>query len=256
MSTATATQNDDLIILSDNISSTFWTDPVISQDLNFTDNNSVISFDTPIEIPSNDSLITPSIEPDSNPDVSLFWESLVSQEDSWLVLNTIEETDLDSSTWINLEPQIVKDEKIEIDNSVNNLFWDLKITNQDSDSDSLVDNEINLNNNTEIKLDEPVGDMNSILNNTIDKLKKRQTWISLQKSSKITTINDLEAKIKDLRDQVTYLKKEIVFLDEENIKIDINVWNLESMRIWKQTKVASKAREHNTKKLTKQIKPV
>jgi regulator of replication initiation timing len=98
--------------------------------------------------------------------------------------------------------------------------------------------------------------MNSILNNTIDKLKKRQAWIAWQKSQKTTTIDDLEAKIKDLREKVAYLKKEIVFLDDENIKIDINIWNLESMKTWKTIKTPSKTREHNTKKLTKQIKSV
>jgi hypothetical protein len=65
--------------------------------------------------------------------------------------------------------------------------------------------------------------MNSILNNTIDKLKLRQSGIELQKSTKILTINDLESKIKELREQVTSLKREIVFLDDENIKIEINV---------------------------------
>ncbi len=97
--------------------------------------------------------------------------------------------------------------------------------------------------------------MNAILNNTIDKLKLRQSWIESQKSIKIITINDLELQIKELREQVTWLKREIVFLDEENIKIEINVWNLESMKLWKSAKaIVSKVKEHNTKKLVKEVK--
>jgi hypothetical protein len=103
--------------------------------------------------------------------------------------------------------------------------------------------------------DDSLWDMNAILNNTIDKLKLRQSWIELQKSTKILTINDLESKIKELREQVTSLKREIVFLDDESIKIEINVWNLESMKLWKTTKVIpTKTRTHNTKKLVKEVK--
>lgn len=269
MSTATATQNDDLIILSDNISSTFWEEPVISQDFN--DNNSIISFDTPNIgwIETNTPIVsgeTNLMKDDNiNLDLPIINNELVSvPSQEWNTLNV-------------QESQLVQEETTTLDNSISNLFWDInfetpatvvsdinkveqveeKVDLFKNEADLVLkDEKTDLFGTSDDTTDESMWDMNSILESTIKKLKSRQAWIAAQKSGKTTTINELEAKIKELREQVAYLKKEIVFLDDENIKIDINVWNLESMKIWKQTKVVNKTREHNTKKLTKQIKPV
>lgn len=273
MSTATATQNDDLIILSDNISSTFWEEPVISQDFN--DNNSIISFDTPNTdwVETNTPIVSGEAnlkqEDNINLDLPIVNNELVSANEPvstqiWEISNV-------------QEPQLAQEETTTLDNSISNLFWDINFetpatvvsdTTEVDQGEKKVDlfkNEADLvlkDEKTDLfgvsdeTTDELMWDMNSILESTIKKLKKRQSWIAQQKSGKTTTINELEAKIKELREQVAYLKKEIVFLDDENIKIDINVWNLESMKIWKQTKIVNKTRAHNTKKLTKQIKPV
>lgn len=273
MSTATATQNDDLIILSDNISSTFWEEPIISQDFN--DNNSIISFDTPNTDWVETNISTVSVETNLKQDDNINLDLPIVNNEQ-VTANEPVSTQIWEISNVQ-EPQIVQEETTTLDNSISNLFWDINFetptailkdvteTDKVEEKVDLFKNETdlglkeestNLFDKSEESTDESIGDMNSILNSTIDKLKKRQAGIAWQKSIKSTTINELEWKIKELRDQVTYLKKEIVFLDEENIKIDINVWNLESMKIWKQTKIVNKTREHNTKKLTKQIKPI
>ncbi len=284
---ATPVQNDDdLIILSDNINTSFDSNPVISQNIDFWDNNSIISFDSPIQ--ETESLTqtqetTNQLIPESDTDLTNI---------NWDVFTT--------EQW--LEP---KEEIKSIDNSMNNLFWDVNFselsiesenqniidtntdTNTSTEEENVVsndnnidlspkedivssnynidlspeenivsnDNDIDLSISLSSKEEDSTLDMNTILNNTIDKLKLRQTGIELQKSTKIITINDLEAKIKELREQVTSLKKEIVFLDEENVKIEINIWSLESMKLWKASKaVNAKVREHNTKKVVKEVK--
>lgn len=235
MSTATATQGDDLIILSDNINSTFWNEPIVSEDLNFWDNNSVISFDSPVITPDS------SVVDVNNSPITL--ESPLNLDSNVLVDNpiTISETTETDTIVSPIE------EKKEIDNSINNLFWEINKENNITISNQ------NDSDEASISIEETDdGDMNSILNSTIARLKKRQSWIASQKSDKTSRIIELERQIKELRDQVIMLKKEIVFLDDENIKIEINVGNLESMKIWKQSKVNNKpARAHNTKKLTK-----
>ncbi|NDK08289.1 hypothetical protein EOM39_03490 [Candidatus Gracilibacteria bacterium] len=235
MSTATATQGDDLIILSDNINSTFGNEPIVSEDLNFGENNSVISFDSPVITPDS------SVVDVNNSPITL--ESPLNLDSNVLVDNPItisETTETDT-----IESPI--EEKKEMDNSISNLFGEINkentitISNQNDSEEASISIE---------ETDD--GDMNSILNSTIARLKKRQSGIASQKSDKTSRIIELERQIKELRDQVIMLKKEIVFLDDENIKIEINVGNLESMKIGKQSKVNNKpARAHNTKKLTK-----
>ena len=274
--TTTGQNDDDLIILSDNINTSFDWNPVISQNIDFGDNNSVISFD--------DSTMTTSdtgektlIEQELSPIVSQEQEvtnQVVVPETVWLseepTMNLVGDnqnifmSEQDLST-----PDLGTQENVEnIDNSMNNLFWDVNMEDSLTTNEDIVDNTtileptvttnnlLDLSVSSDIKQeDDSIWDMNSILNNTIDKLKLRQSGIELQKSTKILTINDLESKIKELREQVTSLKREIVFLDDENIKIEINVWNLESMKLWKPTKAtATKTREHNTKKLVKEVK--
>lgn len=259
MSTATATQGDDLIILSDNINSTFWNDPIVSQDVWVTDNNSIISFDTTLTSPDsnviNDQLVSfdnlpsaeintlDSLNTTANLDVNNSIISVDDKDDKWVQIIPETPLILDEKS---IEPVVDKNE--ENINWVSNIFWSISINNEKS----LFGEEEGITNiNPEEDISE-TDDMNSILNWTISRLKKRQTWIASQKSDKTAKIIDLEKQIKDLRDQVTTLKKEIVFLDDENIKIELNVWNLESMKLWKQSKPANKpTRAHNTKKLTK-----
>lgn len=270
---ATTGQNDDdLIILSDNINTSFDWNPVISQNIDFGDNNSVISF--------GDSTMTTSdtgektlIEQELTPIVSQEQEATnqVLPETVWFTEEPI--MNLVSDSWNGLVPEQnlnMQDlgAQENVDNSISNLFWDVNLWDSLTTNEEIVDNsniiEPTVTNNNILDLsipqdvkqeDDSLWDMNAILNNTIDKLKLRQSGIELQKSTKILTINDLESQIKELREQVTSLKREIVFLDDESIKIEINVWNLESMKLWKPTKwTTTKTREHNTKKLVKEVK--
>lgn len=241
MSTATATQGDDLIILSDNINPTFWDEQIVSDNLNFWENNSVISFDSSPVVSETNEISNSPITIDSP-----IIDSTLSIEENPIgdnqTTSLIEEPlKLDNSE----NKSTLLEEKSDLDNWVSSLFWDLS-------SEVKVSTEIQQDSDITMSIEDNDWDMNSILNSTITRLKKRQSWISSQKSDKTSRIIELERQIKELRDQVTMLKKEIVFLDDENIKIEINVWNLESMKIWKQNKIGNKpSRPHNTKKLTK-----
>ncbi len=260
---ATTGQNDDdLIILSDNINTSFDWNSIISQNVDFWTNNSVISFDEPILNLDAEPKITQVVQ-QSVPSPQLQTE--INQPITETISFTSEpEIDLTSTTTSNLNFEVwenIEKKEENVWEPVNNLFWDINQSQEKIESQSLVDNNISSWQSifsaidTKQEKEDSLWDMNAILNNTIDKLKLRQSWIESQKSIKIITINDLELQIKELREQVTWLKREIVFLDEENIKIEINVWNLESMKLWKSAKaIVSKVREHNTKKLVKEVK--
>lgn len=267
---ATTGQNDDdLIILSDNINTSFDWNPVISQNIDFWNNDSVISFDTPV-LNWDVVLETSQIE-QNEPSIMQIQEvpNELESNFTWIVTDSTLDLTGASTNELVLEQNLEKPENVEnTDNSMSNLFWDVNMEDSLTTNEDIVDNTtiieptvtsdnlLDLSISKDIKQeDDSLWDMNAILNNTIDKLKLRQSWIELQKSTKVLTINDLESKIKELREQVTSLKREIVFLDDENIKIEINVWNLESMKLWKTTKwTTTKTREHNTKKLVKEVK--
>jgi len=258
----TGQNDDDLIILSDNINTTFDLNPIISQNVDFWTNDSIISFDEPILNLDTEPKITQvvqqsaplsQLQADVNEPVSETI-SFINEPENNLINTTT--SNLSFEVWEDVEK---KDENVW--ESVKNLFWDINQSQEIKESQSIVDNNIYswqpIFNSIDIKeeKEDSLLDMNAILNNTIDRLKKRQSWIASKKSDKTSMIIELERQIKELRDQVIMLKKEIVFLDEENIKIEINVWNLESMKILKSTKaVVSKVREHNTKKLVKEVK--
>ncbi len=126
MSTATATQNDDLIILSDNISPTFGAEPVISQDFNPTDNNSIISFDTPIDTANNNQIIDFSTKADN----TMLWDNIIKQEEISLVWMPTTNEEIKVENLVSEVPKVEQEEIKELDSSINNLFWDLNFSNK------------------------------------------------------------------------------------------------------------------------------
>lgn len=251
--TPTATQEEDLIILSDTITPTFDQTPIIVEPVK-EENSTLISFDT-------DNLLTSAF--DTKPEE--------------LNKSTNNELNLDSQVWFLFGETPKQEDKLEQVTSTSptdNLFWDFLTTwvtqsqeqginlfEEKSDSlpelpiisdvlnTSSISNDIVDSNEEDLEL----WDMNSILDTTISKLQKRQTWISSTKSWKLANISDLETQIKELREQVSTLKKEVEDLDEENTKIEVNVSTLESMKLWQSIKVSTKAREHNIKRVAKVV---
>lgn len=249
--TPTATQEDDLIILSDTVTPSFDQTPIVSAPLN-EENNTIISFDT-------DSLLTPAI------DVKL-------EEVPQLQAISNNELNLDSQVWFLFWETPKQEEKVEqtVSTTTDNLFWDFvtpsvkQIQDQwlvslEQENNLLTDSPVLSDSfqefTTEVidSTDTELWDMNSILDATILKLQKRQSWIASTKTWKLANITDLESQIKELKEQVSVLKKEVEDLDEENTKIEVNVSTLESMKLWQNIKVPTKPREHNIKRVAKVI---
>ncbi len=246
--TPTATQEEDLIILSDNVTPTFDQTPIVSESLNQT-STPLISFD------SND----------------LLWSSEQAPLETSSA-NSIDtnELNLDSQVWFLFWSNQLKEEpKVEqtkAELTQDNLFWNFWTTTSESteielpklESNVLLETPFVSDELTTFNLPEPeqenveeIGDMNSILDSTIAKLQKRKSWIALTKTTKIDTITDLESQIKDLREQVSALKKDVDLLDNESMKIDINISSLEAMKLGQNIKVPAKTREHNIKRVAK-----
>ncbi len=287
------TQNDDLIILSDNIPTSFdWNNPIVSdassenvvseqnpvvlqtadesvtqeQNTSLQDNNPIISFDSGDSAISLNPETTEDNQNETSASTENSMENLISFNDNNSetsdIFNLWETNEWSSETPINLwETENLDSQKIE-DGTNSFDFWWINIswlwetseeqekTEENPLSDSSWEN-INFWIWEQTEDIEEGLDMNSILNNTIEKLKKRQDWISSKRWDKTQKIEELELKIKDLKDQVTELKKEITDLDEENGNIELNVWHLEEMKLWKAPKIASKTRVPNTKKVIK-----
>jgi hypothetical protein len=74
-------------------------------------------------------------------------------------------------------------------------------------------------------------DMNSILETTIKKLKKRQLDIAEDKTNKIEQIDIRNEKIRTLKEEVADLKDWVEVLNVENQKIEANITNLEKMKL-------------------------
>lgn len=74
-------------------------------------------------------------------------------------------------------------------------------------------------------------DMNTILEETIQKLKARQEVIASTKDEKNNEVDTRNEKIKNLKNEVADLRKEIKDLETEDEKIQANVEGLEKMKL-------------------------
>lgn len=98
---------------------------------------------------------------------------------------------------------------------------------------------------------EESSDMVSILTDTINKLKARQSVIDETKTKKTEQIEGLNNEISKLKESVSDLKDEVSVLDAENMQIQKNVESLEAMK-WipsVNAKVHTIKRAPNTKKV-------
>lgn len=303
--TPTATQDEDLIILSDTVTPTFDDAPIISEDLN-REKSPVISFDwdnlssnnetsdnetsqvLPLtetstqSIESNKTVESNELNLDSSVNY-LFWDSSKEQdetpnipadqiEESKVEISDINQSNIsaDDLFWnldfsdnsLNVKEDTVNEELEKKENIVD--LWEsvdqwVLLDQPKEIADEVLPNEIEINTNELIDNentnelvndDKNTWDMNFILDSTISKLQKRQTWIWDNKSQKISMINELDDKVKELKEKISILKKEVESLDTENSKIEENVSILESMKLWKVLdSIPKTTRAHNTKKL-------
>lgn len=88
--------------------------------------------------------------------------------------------------------------------------------------------------------------MNSILSETITKLESRQEEIVSEKDGKSTQVSDLKEQIKKLEEEVALHEWEIQELESEAKKISTNIKWLEKMKLDEDV-----AKEHNSKRVPK-----
>lgn len=295
------TQDEDLIILSDSIPTTFDETPIIEATPQTDSNNSIISFDWSDILWLNSKQETtelPAQTQEENKDefnntlifsddlFSWVTESKTEQENNTININNAENTSIWDIFWQNLDqieeikevtpiledvwPITIQDTTNELldltqnneeivnanisnEEAIDNIH-DLQI--EDKTSDSLIEAPIDVEQNNvanmsdlQVESKDSLWDMDDILTTAVDRMKTRQTVINSEKTKKLINVQEKENTIEKLKAEVSFLKAEINDLDIENEKINLNILNLEDMKLWKALQI-QKTRTHNTKKVT------
>jgi outer membrane murein-binding lipoprotein Lpp len=96
-----------------------------------------------------------------------------------------------------------------------------------------------------------IWDINSILDQTIEKLNSRKWIISTQKDDKSSKVESLLAQIKSLEETVASYREEIESLDVEFKKIDKNISAIEKMKSDSWETNIERPRQHNLNNIKK-----
>ena len=250
MSQATVNKDDDLIILSDEVTS--------NDDFNFDflSNTSeekttdVIEFNSQVETKvdsSNDFNFDFTF--DTNSDIAFDSTSLDSTAKSEVKEDILIEqpNDLSSITFEDtkatvdlFETPVVSDElSFDVAPEVLPLVSESEIVEETKA-------EIVENSNTAL-----LWDRNDILNETIFRLEKRKEVISWVKWSKQDNVALLKEKIAELKSQVTLLEWEIKELEKEEVWIDVDISTIEKMKSVALDTVTERPRKHNLDNIKK-----
>lgn len=250
MSQATANKDDDLIILSDEVTS--------NDDFNFDflSNTSeekttdVIEFNSQVETKvdsSNDFNFDFTF--DTNSDIAFDSTSLDSTAKSEVKEDIVIEqpNDLSSITFEDtkatvdlFETPVVSDElSFDVAPEVLPLVSESEIVEETKA-------EIVENSNTAL-----LWDRNDILNETIFRLEKRKEVISWVKWSKQDNVALLKEKIAELKSQVSLLEWEIKDLEREEVWIDVDISTIEKMKSVALDTVTERPRKHNLDNIKK-----
>ncbi len=250
MSQATANKDDDLIILSDEVTS--------NDDFNFDflSNTSeekttdVIEFNSQVETKvdsSNDFNFDFTF--DTNSDIAFDSTSLDSTAKSEVKEDIVIEqpNDLSSITFEDtkatvdlFETPVVSDE----------LSFDVapEILPVVSESEIVEETKAEIVENSNTAL---LWDRNDILNETIFRLEKRKEVISWVKWSKQDNVALLKEKIAELKSQVSLLEWEIKELEKEEVWIDVDISTIEKMKSVALDAVTERPRKHNLDNIKK-----
>lgn len=250
MSQATANKDDDLIILSDEVTS--------NDDFNFDflSNTSeekttdVIEFNSQVETKvdsSNDFNFDFTF--DTNSDIAFDSSSLDSTLKSEVKEDIVMEqpNDLSSITFEDtkatvdlFETPVVSDElSFDVAPEVLPLVSESEIVEETKA-------EIVENSNTAL-----LWDRNDILNETIFRLEKRKEVISWVKWSKQDNVALLKEKIAELKSQVSLLEWEIKELEKEEVWIDVDISTIEKMKSVALDTITERPRKHNLDNIKK-----
>ena len=250
MSQATANKDDDLIILSDEVTS--------NDDFNFDflSNTSeekttdVIEFNSQVETKvdsSNDFNFDFTF--DTNSDIAFDSTSLDSTAKSEVKEDIVIEqpNDLSSITFEDtkatvdlFETPVVSDE----------LSFDVapEVLPVVSESEIVEETKAEIVENSNTAL---LWDRNDILNETIFRLEKRKEVISWVKWSKQDNVALLKEKIAELKSQVSLLEWEIKELEKEEVWIDVDISTIEKMKSVALDLVTERPRKHNLDNIKK-----
>ena len=250
MSQATANKDDDLIILSDEVTS--------NDDFNFDflSNTSeekttdVIEFNSQVETKvdsSNDFNFDFTF--DTNSDIAFDSSSLDSTLKSEVKEDIVMEqpSDLSSITFEDtkatvdlFETPVVSDE----------LSFDVapEVLPVVSESEIVEETKAEIVENSNTAL---LWDRNDILNETIFRLEKRKEVISWVKWSKQDNVALLKEKIAELKSQVSLLEWEIKELEKEEVWIDVDISTIEKMKSVSLDTVTERPRKHNLDNIKK-----
>jgi len=176
----------------------------------------------------------------------------------------------------NIEPE--KEEKIEVEENKEDLnidnslwFWDVSLESHEDTHTEVKEEPIVPTQDLSVwlSLDDtfsthstpdssstqnPSSDLNSILDETISKLKSRSEVIASDKSVEQDNIKDFKIQISDLEDNVNTSEWIVAGLNKEAAKIRSNIKSLERMKLKDEvveTQKETSVKVHNTKRVRK-----
>lgn len=250
MSQATVNKDDDLIILSDEVTS--------NDDFNFDflSNTSEEKTTDVIEFNSQ-----PETKVDSSNDFNF---DFTFDTNSDIAFNS---TSLDSTA----KSEIKEDISIEQPNDLSSITFEDTKTTVDLFETPVVSDELSFDVTPEVL---PVAskseifeetkaeivensntallwDRNDILNETIFRLEKRKEVISWVKWTKQDNVTSLKEKITELKSQVSLLEWEIKELEREEVWIDVDISTIEKMKSVALDTVTERPRKHNLDNIKK-----
>lgn len=250
MSQATANKDDDLIILSDEVTS--------NDDFNFdflsntseekttdviefnsqvetkVDSSNDFNFDFTFDTSSDIAFDSTSLDSTLKSEVK---EDIVIEQPNDLSSITFEDT---KATVDLFETPVVSDElSFDVAPEVLPLVSESEIVEETKA-------EIVENSNTAL-----LWDRNDILNETIFRLEKRKEVISWVKWSKQDNVALLKEKIAELKSQVSLLEWEIKELEKEEVWIDVDISTIEKMKSVALDTVTERPRKHNLDNIKK-----
>lgn len=228
---ATATQNDDLLILSDqdNITDTLVMDETTVIEENNNDSIDLISFDT--ELSEEAPVEVKNEENDINLD---FWDSFSLTEDE--SLNITDDTSND---------------ELNITESTDTLDFGSSIV-EDTTEEPIIEEKEELNlwfsSWTTTEDESPNFNLEKVTATYISQLESRKEQISDSIKHNEDKISDREEKIKNLKSEITDFKVLNKDLDTENNEIDTRVWLVSWKSQTKDIKATTSTRIHNAKR--------
>ena len=240
---ATATQDEDLLIITDDASEADTSDIDFSFDFwDDTEETSVLEEAEVGEVgePETDTLdiLTQDVSPEvSTPeeDVQQVEEATVSEENLDFGFDLTEDATEETAEIIEETSETPTEE----------ASLDLGLTEEDV---SVATTEVSEDSNTEMTMwGGSTGDdssMNDILSATIAKLAARKTTIASQKDTKLTHEDEIQSKIQELQNEHATIEQELARLDSESDKITKNIEELENMKL-------DPVKEHNAKRVAK-----